>query len=265
MPSSRQTKPIIIAASKATHNNHSTLSPSTPPSPKQVRFAPRSAELASRPLTPQEAWSLYHFETHARGCRTCSNHSLCTTGYGLAQDVQVLVCQHGGEICSTRPDSEGKWIRVEIPHGYDRAKTMLGVERKREKKHAPIVSYDTDPRPVRKREPREVRENVYVEPARTTTHRDDEKRSRHKPERYDVVEVIPVSKYETGEPVRLPERTKRGSLYESDMRRPRREYRIEERLPDRKEDSQDREWKEREREERRERRHREREWCESGR
>ena len=259
MPSSRQTKPIIIAASKATHN-HSTLSPSTPPSPKQVRFAPRSAELASRPLTPQEAWSLYHFETHARGCRTCTNHSLCSTGYGLAQDVQVLVCQHGGEICSTRPDGEGKWIRVEIPHGYDRAKSMLGVERKREKKHAPIVSYDTDPRPARKRD---ARENVYVEPART--HRDDERRSRQKPERYEVVEVTPVSKYERGEPVQLPERTKRGSLYESDMRRPRREYRIEERLPDKREKSQDREWKEREREERRERRRREREWRESGR
>jgi len=137
---------------------------------------------------------------------------------------------------------------------------MLGVERKREKKHAPIVSYDTDPRPARKRE---ARENVYVEPART--HRDDERRSRHKPERYEVVEVTPASKYEKGEPVRLPERTKRGSLYESDMRRPRREYRIEERTPERKEKSEDREWKEREREERRERRRREREWRESGR
>jgi hypothetical protein len=122
MPSSRQTKPIIIAASRATHN-HSILSPSTPPSPKQVRFAPRSAELASRPLTPQEAWSLYHFETHARSCRLCSSHSLCSAGYALSQDVQVLVRQHGGEICSTRPDSEGKWIRVEIPHGYDRARS----------------------------------------------------------------------------------------------------------------------------------------------
>jgi hypothetical protein len=252
MPSSRQTKPIIIAASRPTHN-HSTLSPSTPPSPKQVRFAPRSAELASRPLTPQEAWSLYHFETHARGCRLCSSHSLCSAGYGLSQDVQILVCQRGGEICSTRPDSEGKWIRVEIPHGYDRARSMLGVERK--KKHAPIVSYDIEPQPIRRRE---RRDSVYVEPART--HRDDEKRSRHKPERYEVVEVTPVPRYEAGEPVRLPERTKRGSLYESDMRRPRREYRIEERTPERKERGEDREREKRERDERRERHRREREW-----
>jgi hypothetical protein len=43
------------------------------------------------------------------------------------------------------------------------------------------------------------------------------------------------------------------------MQRPRKEYRIEERTPERREKSQDREWKQREREERRERR-REREW-----
>jgi hypothetical protein len=257
MPTSRPTKPIIINASRPAHHNNSNLSPSTPPSPKQVRFAPRSTELASRPLTPQEAWSLYHFETHARSCRSCTSRSLCDTGYALSQDVRVLVCQHGGEICSTRPDSEGKWVRVEIPHGYDRAKTMLGIQRKREKKHAPIVSHETDPRPTPKREPR--RDSVYVEPART--HRDDEKRSRHRSERYETIEVTPAStsRYEAGEPIRLPERTKRGSLYESDMQRPRKEYRIEERTPERREKSQDREWKQREREERRERR-REREW-----
>jgi len=241
MPSSRRTKPIIIAASKPTRNPP-TLSLPTPPSPKQVRFAPRSAELASRPLTPQEAWALYHFETHARGCRLCSNHSLCSTGYGLAQDVQVLMCQHGGEICSTRPDSEGKWIRLEIPHGYDRARSMLGVERirKREKKHAPIVNYEIVPRPAPKQE---LRDNVYVEPART--HGDDERRVRYHTE---------------GERIQLPESTKRGSLYESDMRRPRREYCIEERLePTPKgELTADQVWKEREREERRERRRRER-------
>jgi hypothetical protein len=66
--------------------------------------------------------------------------------------------------------------------------------------------------------------------------------------------------------VRLPERPKRGSLYESDMRRPRREYRIEERVPERGDRGQDRERVERvsekdreERHERRERRRRERE------
>ena len=259
MPSSRQTKPIVIAASKPT-SKPSTLSPAVPPSPKQVRFAPRSAELATRPLTPQEAWSLYHFETHARGCRECDSNSqsLCSTGYVLSQDVRVLVCQHGGEICSTRPDSAGKWIRVEIPHGYDHAKSMLGAERRRQRKDAPIVSYDADPRPARKREPRET---IYSEPAQT--YRDNEKRLRHRPERYEVVEVT-ASNYDPGETVRLPDMGKRGSLYETDMRLPRREYRIEERTPERKESSQDRVRKEKEREERRERRRRERELREGG-
>ena len=132
---------------------------------------------------------------------------------------------------------------------------MLGVERKRERKHAPIVSYDTDPRPARKRIPRE---NVYVEPARTR--RDVERRSRHRPQRYEVVEVTPVPTQDgTDEPVRLPPRSRVASLYGSNMRRPRREYRIEERMPGM---NQDRERIEREREEAR---RRDREWRESGR
>lgn len=138
---------------------------------------------------------------------------------------------------------------------------MLGVERSREpKKKAPVINYDPEPRPARKREPRE---EAFVEPARTYRH--EERRSRHKPEHYDVVEVTPGSKYEKGGPVRLPESSKRGSLYESDMRRPRKGYRIEERQPERRDRSQDREWKEREREEKRERRRREREWRDGGR
>lgn len=287
MQSSRSTtKPIIIpATSKPFHNSH--LSPSTPPSPKQVRFAHPSTELASRPLTPQEAWSLYHYETHARACRSCDGRSSCDIGYGLSQDVRVHVWKHDKQLCSTRPDSEGRWVRVEIPHGYGWTKSMLGVERTRSSgdkqprksttKKSPVVSYDEpQPRPApRKTEPRNDSRNdgnVYVEPARTfinNSNNESDKRSRHKPERYEVVEVAPT--YEQGGPVRLPERAKRGSLYESDMRRPRREYRVEERMPER---GQDRERLEREsekeREERRERRRREREareraWRDGGR
>ncbi|KAM0723577.1 hypothetical protein Q7P37_000564 [Cladosporium fusiforme] len=266
MPSSRTTKPIIVNAQKHSHQP-SNLAPASPPSPKTVRFAPRSAELASRPLTPQEAWSLYHFENHARGCRACDSRRLCDVGYSLSQDVRVLVCQHGGELCSTRPDEEGKWVRVEVPHEYDRVKVLLGAERSRERKrHTPIVSYDTpEPKPSRRREP----VDVVFEPSRT--HRDEERKSRQKTQHYDVVEVTPTSdhdrKYDKGEPVRPPERAKRGSLYESDMRRPRREYRLEERTPEKRERrdrSREREWKERDREERRERRRREREYQPDG-
>ena len=280
MPASRSSKPIIIpATSKPSHNLHnSNLSPSTPPSPKQVRFAHPSTELASRPLTPQEAWSLYHFETHARACRSCDSRALCDEGYSLSQDVRVHVWKHDKQLCSTRPDSEGRWVRVEIPHGYGCTKAMLGVERKRSDKSkksatksAPVVSYDSEPRPARKTEPRSTsrdNKNAYVEPARTP--KDGDKRARHRPERYEVVEVAP--RYEKGGPVRPSESLKKGSLYESDMRRPRREYRIEERVPERGQDRErvererERERKsEKEREERRERRRREREWRDGGR
>jgi hypothetical protein len=252
MPTSRRTKPVIINASRPTPHNSSNLSPSTLPLPKQVHFAPRStrlasSELASRPLTPQEAWSLYHFETHARACRLCTGRSLCDLGNSLSQDIQVLVCQYGGEACSTRLDSEGRRVRVEIPHGYSRAESMLGIERKREMKQSP---HETDFVSAHKRESR--RGSAYIEPART---RDDDKRSRHRSDLYEVkVAPASTSRYEAGEPIRLPERYKRGSLYESNMRRPRKEYIIEERTPERREQSQDREWKQKEREERRERR-----------
>lgn len=277
----RGTKPIIIAAGPSSTTTHTTsnLSPSTPPSPKTVRFAPRSDELPSRPATSQEAWSLYHFENHAHGCAACHKARrslLCDTGYHLAQDVAVHVRLHAGELCSTRPDDDGKWLRVEIPHGYNKVKTLLGAEAKgkKVKKSAPVVSYEDAERrrssslSPRRRDREHHREKVTVEPSRSSH---DEKRSsaakpKAKTQHYATVEVKPITgndrihEYEQGGPVRLPERPKRGSLYEADMKRPRKEFRIEERAPLEKkvERGRDRE-REREREERREMRRRERE------
>lgn len=272
MPSSRSTKPIIIKDKKQTQPQPSNLAPSTPPSPKTVRFAPRSAELASRPLTSQEAWSLYHFENHALGCHTCDGRRLCDVGYNLSQDVRVLVCQHGGELCSTKPDEEGKWVRVELGPDYKLVRDLLGVKRisKGKKKPAPaVVTYDApshEPKPSLKREPM----SIVVEPARS--HRDEERKSRQKAQRYDVVEVKPSPDhhdrtYDKGGPVRLPERAKKGSLYEIDMRRPRREYRLQDRVPEkreRRERSRERELRERDREERHARRRRERDYHQDG-
>lgn len=271
----RGTKPIIIAAPSTTTHTTSNLSPSTPPSPKTVRFAPRSDELPSRPATSQEAWSLYHFENHAHGCAACHKARrslLCDTGYHLAQDVAVHVRLHAGELCSTRPDDDGKWVRVEIPHGYNKVKTLLGAEAKgkKVKKSAPVVSYEEAGRrsslSPRRRDREHHREKVTVEPSRLSH---EEKRSsaskpKAKPHHYATVEVKPTTgndrfhEYEQGGPVRLPERPKRGSLYEADMKRPRKEYKIEERAPLEKKVERGRD-REREREERREMRRRERE------
>jgi hypothetical protein len=199
---------------------------------KQVRFAPRSAaEPVSRPLTRQEAWSLYYFETHARACHSCSNMygPLCDTGHNLSQDVQVLIHLQGGKPCSTQPDSEGKWVRVEILYGYNRSKAMLGIGRKRERNHAPIISYEGKSRSTRQREPRNI---VSIEPAR-----------RHRPDRDEVIEVTPSYRYETGEAVQLPRRFNKLGSYDGDMGRPRREDHVE-----------DPGWRKRRKERRRERR-----------
>jgi hypothetical protein len=225
---------------------HSTLSPGSPPSQKQVRFADRSTDQVSRILTPEEAWSLYHYETHARGCGQCRTLLLCTTGRGLAQDVGSFVRQRGREICSTRPNDDGTWIRVEIPRNYSRTKAMLGAKRKRkrEKEYAPtIVTYDTEPRPDPKQEPR----YLYIEPARTRG--DDRVYSIYK----DAM-LSPRVRYDSeGEPTRLPERSRMDTrrLFEN-TERPLRDYRIEVRTPGESEGDQDRERKERELKERRE-------------
>lgn len=283
-----RTAPIHIIETKPF-----SLAPSTPPATE--------TRSNSRPLTPREAWSLYHYETHARACGLCDYRSPCDVGYDLSEDVRLLVCQHNGELCSTKPDSEGQWIRLEIPRGYDRTMFMLGVELKRDKRHPPIASFDTSPQPratmpgssltggrgtkasspvIYKQDTEGLRTepegkakyfsrerspimDAYIEPARTP--RDDNRpRSKHDTRRHEVVEVAPLSKPGAGEPTTTPDQVERGNLYESDVKRPRREYRIEERLPVRWGKGQDEEWKDWRKEERRERRRREREWREAG-
>lgn len=163
-------------------------------------------------------------------------------------------------------------MRVELGPDYKLVRDLLGVKRisKGKKKPAPaVVTYDApshEPKPSLKREPM----SIVVEPARS--HRDEERKSRQKAQRYDVVEVKPSPDhhdrtYDKGGPVRLPERAKKGSLYEIDMRRPRREYRLQDRVPEkreRRERSRERELRERDREERHARRRRERDYHQDG-
>jgi hypothetical protein len=178
-----------------------------------VRFASGSAgESVSCPLTPQEAWPLYHFETHARACHSCSTMygPLCDTGHNLSREIQVLIRLQRGEPCSTQPDSEGKCVRVEILHGYDRCKAMLGIGRKRERNHAPIIGYEREPRSIRQREPRNI---ASIEPARRIGHDRDE-----------VLGVTSSYRYVTGEALKLPRRSDKLNLYDGDVRLSRREY-----------------------------------------
>jgi hypothetical protein len=198
-------------------------------SPKQVRFAPRSAAQVSRPLTPQEAWALYHLEVHARECHSCNNGPLCDVGYGLSQDAGALIRKQGGECYSTQLDSEGNRNRVEIPYGYTLARKMLGISENSDKYQAPIISYEEESRSTRQREPRNI---VSIEPTR-----------RHRPDRDEVIGVTPSYRYETGEAVQLPRRSNKLGSYDGDMGHSQREHHVE-----------DWEWRKRGREGRRERR-----------
>lgn len=240
----QNTTPIIVEVRPNNFKGPSSLSPATPPSPKAVRFA--SAEPVSgvsRPLNPTEAWSLYHFETHARQCQDCidpysvylNGRRLCPTGHALAQDVAIHVCHREGEVYSTKKDSH-KYVRVEIPYGYDQVRGLLrsldsGV--RRSERTVPIISYDrTYPVSPRRREPEpepEERAEAIVEPAQTPRRRETTRyRYDVKPPSSTVDEDTQASRARRRE---TEERSKRGSLYEKDMQRPRKEYRVEVREP----------------------------------
>ena len=185
--------------------------PDTTASPGPFRFAHPLPELASRPLTPQEAWSLYQYETHARACHTCYGGGSCDLGHRLTQDVRVHVCKHDKQLCSTQLDSEGRWTRVVIPRGYGWTKAMLGVKR------IPLS-----------KKPKRSTTTGSVKPAP----QGEERRSRRPLERYQVIEVADPD--DSHGPVRT-ERMKRGSPYESDLRQLTREYRRDGVSPERQE------------------------------
>ena len=103
---------------------------------KAVRFTPL-VTCVSRPCTPTEAWSLYHFEVHARKCPECYDPlgiylrggSLCDVGHALAQDVALHFYQKAGEVYSHEKDQH-KHVRVELPPGYDQVRGLLkGMDR----------------------------------------------------------------------------------------------------------------------------------------
>lgn len=232
--------------------------PSPPPSPKAVRFAPT----ASRQITSTEHWSLWHFENHARICVTCydplaiylRNGQLCSLGHDLAQDVAVHVYHKAGEIYSTEKDKQ-KDVRVELPQGFDQVRRLLkGMEYRLRSSNRPIISYDQH-YPVSPRlnsaapmyNGAAERREVIIEPAttsqRTSTSKSKSKSKSHK-STYPKATVIQEADPEP-EPAREKEtqpRERRGSLYRSDRQRKEKNYHVEEREPD---------WERRRKEERR--------------
>lgn len=244
-------QPVVVEVKP---RNVAPSSPSPPPSPKAVRFAPS----ASRQLSNTEEWSLWHFEHHASKCKTCydplgayrENARLCPEGHALAQDVAINVCYKDGDIYATRKEQH-KLVRVEIKPGYWHVlgllKSMDHHLRSSSSRRQPIISYDRN-YPVSARYPKERkseyqsdqrdrRETVIIEPASSRPERRSSHRgSRHPGKRYDTVVVD--DDVEAPRPSPSSPTTKykehRGSLYKDEMARLEREkrYRVEVREPE---------------------------------
>ncbi|KAK5680039.1 hypothetical protein LTS10_007987 [Elasticomyces elasticus] len=247
MPSARGAYSTVeVRPDNATKSN---IAPSSPGSPKAVRFAP-STKAESRALLPIEAWSLYHYETHARQCDTCYNTldttsgRLCATGQSLARDVAEHVHRLDGNVYSRKKDNH-KLVQVELPQGYTQVPQLLkSLERARRttSRAPPVVSYE--PVSPRRTTPEhdydyEQGTKVTIESARTQPSKSHSK-SKHKSTRYKTVIV-------EEEPEAAKQRTpvskeRRGSLYYEDEARQRKEaYEVEIRQPDRKERRRERE------------------------
>ena len=237
-------------------NVGSNIAPSSPPpSPKAVRFAPSSSDVVtgvSRQLTPPEAWSLYYFESHARQCHECQDPlrvhlkggRLCDTGHALAQDVAIHVYHHAGEVYSREKDDH-KLVRVELPPGYDQVRGLLkSMDRyiRSSNRTRPIISYDSNyPVSARRRSSperprtRDEPASVIVEPTSSQRpQRTKSTKSKTKPSGYKTVVQDDVQP--EPEPLRRPTRDqRRGSLYEDDLKRERKDkgYRVEIREPER--------------------------------
>lgn len=154
------------------------------PSTRKSRFALATSEPPSRPLTSVEAWSLYHFEIHARECKECygplevhqRGKRLCDAGDALARDVVRYIYYRNGEIYS-KTSNDHKLVRVELRPNYTQTCGLLrAVDRATRSavRSAPIISFDAvypasrqrliSPTRERRYDDADRKETVYIEP-----------------------------------------------------------------------------------------------------
>ncbi|KAI4738164.1 hypothetical protein E4T50_11362 [Aureobasidium sp. EXF-12298] len=108
----------------------------SPPSPKGVRFSDTSSIISgfSRPLTSEEAWLLFDFETHSRDCRQCispyrrwqERASLCHKGTQMSKRIAEAMYMQNGKVFE-RYTRFKKPSQVEIPHTYTYLREQLLV------------------------------------------------------------------------------------------------------------------------------------------
>lgn len=256
-----ESRPVVV---EVRPDNADDISPRSR-SPKVVHFAPTSAGMVtgiSRELTATEAWSLYHFEHHAKYCTACHDPyksfkrtktgTLCATGLALAQDAVYHVRYIDGEIYSTATDA-GQLVRVEVPPKYDNLRSLVKAVARGMRVHraAPAVVHHayahplTPPRTPDPEEaehahdlfsssPRRRHATVIVEPAssdasrRSAAHR----HSYHHETRYPrVVVTEPSTRDEEAAAAAATASHRRGTLYEQDLQRSQERYRTEIREP----------------------------------
>lgn len=193
----------------------------------------------SRPVNDNETWVLYNFEAHARKCSYCHNPyevyrsgaQLCEPGHELARDVAVFLYNKQDGNTYSAQEEEYQRVRVEIPIGYDEARSLLrAMERSlRHRSRQPLLSYDR---------------TYYVAPRRQTRHRSNSVKIEQEPikkSRRSSVSSAEIVDW----PSKHPERrasidvsrsgvdvSKRGSLYAADIAEQRRmKYHVEVREP----------------------------------
>ncbi|KAF2738524.1 hypothetical protein EJ04DRAFT_573686 [Polyplosphaeria fusca] len=107
---------------------------------RNVRFGRQPVTETSRPLNDIEEHALMRFESHARGCSTCSdianlyaeNRELCADGYREAQDVlQYLYMESDQSAYSRNIEVENdRRIKLEIPQDYPNSLNLLATVEK---------------------------------------------------------------------------------------------------------------------------------------
>ena len=109
----------------------------------RVCFAEGDVTGELRPLTNNEHWTLYYFESHAAGCRSCHNplrvskqgRRLCDIGHELAIEVAGIISRDRYGKIHSRQESH-RDIRLEIPPDYDETVGLLrAIQREVKKGH----------------------------------------------------------------------------------------------------------------------------------
>ena len=194
----------------------------------------------SRPVNPSESWPAYHFEMHARKCAYCHNpyevhrnhEQLCDVGHRLAQEVTRYIYNGADGATYSTVEEDNKLVRVEIPAGYVEVSGLLkAIERSlRHRSRKPFVSMDRSyyvaPRTAAALPQRTRSVKVEQEPKiKTKTAR---------PRSGEIVDWPETKPKRALAEISNTPNSKRGSLYEEDLAKQRRNakhYAVEVREP----------------------------------